>query len=258
MSNEGCFQDELDLFSPPVYQTAVEEGSWDKIAPLPGYNSNTVEFHYSGTDEYPDLEQTYLYLKVSIRKRTATQTDQNATPITENDKIAPVNNFMHSIFRSATLYINNTAIENTNDMYAYRAYIENLLSFSKSAKDTHLNNCLFIKDTPGSMNYVEPQHFSLTETSSTADVVKHLKSVNESGANEGLFERKKRFNNDSVELWGPVQIDMFNTNRYLLNNVSFRLVLTRNSDAFCLMGERGTNVFVVYIENAHQALLQVT
>jgi len=253
-SQEDCLREELDLFSPPKFQTSVDEGSWDKLAPLPGYNTSSasnLEFQYSGTDEYPDLDQTFLYLKVSIRKKEPNQNDY--TPIKATDKIGPVNNFLHSIFKSATLFINNTSIENANDMYAYRAYIENLLGYSRCAKDSHLQNALFYKDTAGKMDKETPlAPVELTDTSTAAQIVAHLKSLDYiTPFNEGLNERKKRFSKNSVELWGPVHIDMFNTNRYLLNNVPFRLLLTRNSDAFCLLGEKGVNSYAVFIENAY-------
>ena len=213
--DQNCIKEELDLFSPPIYQTSVEEGSWDKLAPLPGFHTNTLDFQYSGTDEYPDLDQTFLYLKVSIRKRGANQTDQQATPITKVDKIAPVNNFLHSLFRSATLYVNNTAIENTNDTYAYRAYIENLLSFGKSAKETHLQNALFYRDTPGHMDYSEPKpDKNLDDCKDVPALVEYLKSLpHHDKHNGGLDDRKIRMIDGSVELWGPLHIDMFNSNR---------------------------------------------
>ena len=47
------------------------------------------------------------------------------------DKLSVVNNLMHSLFEQVQIYKNNTPIENTNKLYQYKAYLENLLCYGK-------------------------------------------------------------------------------------------------------------------------------
>ena len=148
--NDECYKYETDLFSPVPTQTTVEDGSWDRIAPLSGYETGTLEFNVAPTDEYIDLSETQLYLSCSIRKKV-----NDKYELLDNNKVGPINNLLHSLFSQVTLWLNNTQIENSNGSYAYRAYIENLLNYGTGAKTSHLKTCLFEKDTPGLMERFE-------------------------------------------------------------------------------------------------------
>ena len=59
--------------------------------------------------------------------------------------VAPVNNFIHSLFSGVDLYLNNKSVSSNMDTYPYRAYLENLLTYGVDAKNTHLNACVLWK-----------------------------------------------------------------------------------------------------------------
>ena len=46
--SEACGKSELDLFSIPPTQIAVEEGVWDDIKPHPNFTEGTVTFDIPG------------------------------------------------------------------------------------------------------------------------------------------------------------------------------------------------------------------
>ena len=54
-----------------------------------------------------------------------------------NSNVAPVNNFLHSMFSGVDLYLNNKLISSNSDTYPYRAYIKNL-SYNADSNSTHL------------------------------------------------------------------------------------------------------------------------
>ncbi|XP_034238079.1 uncharacterized protein F54H12.2-like [Thrips palmi] len=59
--------------------------------------------------------------------------------------------------------------------------------------------------------------------------------------NLGLAWRRSRTSNSrQFELMGPLHIDFFNQDHFLLNNVEMRIKLIRNRDAFTLMSTAGT------------------
>jgi len=60
-----------------------------------------------------------------------------------------VNLFLHSLFSQVDVSLNGTLVTTASDMYAYRAYIETLLSYGKDAKQSQLTCSLFYKDTAG-------------------------------------------------------------------------------------------------------------
>ena len=49
---------------------------------------------------------------------------------------------------------------------------------------------------------------------------------------------------DSWEAYGKIHCDIFNINKYMLNNIDIKLVFTRSSDSFCLLGAAGSKCVV--------------
>lgn len=282
----NCYKAETDLFTIQPFQTNVDEGSWHSVAPGSNFQSGTIEFNVAATDEYIDLSQTELYLKVSIRKRgeddisanyiingkpfNAQTSVKNLAALPESsDMIGPVNNFFHSIFNQVILTLNNDQIENSNGSYAYRAYLENLLNYGKGAKDTHLISSMFIKDTAGNMestkfgyeladfdDQYEYTETALNDTMQVADnkpltKSSRLKADANDRMNFGLINRRARFvSSQSVEMTGPLHIDLFNTNKYLMNKIPFKLSLQRSKDDFSLMGDMNNNPYTVMVDKA--------
>jgi len=52
--------------------------------------------------------------------------------------------------------LNLTQITNSTNTYPYRAYLENLLTYGPSAKDSQLTAALFYKDEAGKMDKCNP------------------------------------------------------------------------------------------------------
>jgi hypothetical protein len=101
--------------------------------------------------------------------------------------------------------------------YPYRAYIESLLNYDSSAKSSHMTQRMWYQDTAG-----------------------HFDSL-EDDENTGLKIRRLHTKNSRVfEMMGPLHVDFFNQDHFLLNNVEMRIKLTRNKDAFTLMSTAGT------------------
>jgi len=95
-----------------------------------------------------------------------------------------VNNLFHSLFSSVDLYLNNKLVTANADTYPYRAYIENLLSYNKASKDTHLKALeMWEEDKPGHM----------ADNTTTAD-------------NAGWKLRKARVFNKQCELAGRLHL----------------------------------------------------
>ena len=47
-----------------------------------------------------------------------------------------------------------------------------------------------------------------------------------------------------LELVTPIHSDLFKSDRYLINNTDVKLILTKNSDDFLLMGEENYTVII--------------
>src|SRR5450631_1262037 len=71
--------------------------------------------------------------------------DNTALPAAED--IAPINNVLHSLFQSVTLTVGGRCVSDTSNMYHYRAYIENLLGYTKQAQKSQLSGVGWGLDT---------------------------------------------------------------------------------------------------------------
>ncbi|GIX71843.1 uncharacterized protein F54H12.2 [Caerostris extrusa] len=99
---------ELELFHLPATQTAIEDGHWVEFHPLSNvFDGGPVEFHISGSgEEYVDLSQTQLYVKAKIVKA-------DGKPLEKDEKIGPVNLFMHSLFSQMDISLNDRLVSNS-------------------------------------------------------------------------------------------------------------------------------------------------
>lgn len=218
-----CAKSELELFSLPPTQTVIERGQWIEFHPLANvYDGGPVEFNVSGSgEEYIDLSQTQLYVKVKILKNDGTSLDAKS-------KVGPVNLFLHSMFSQVDISLNERLVSSSNNTYPYRAMIEKFLNHGYDSKTSQLTSELFYKDTAGRMNVFD-----------TADAE----------PNEGFNKRAEMFKNStSVDMIGRLHLDMFHQERLLLNMVDLKIKLIRSKPEFCLLGDESE--FKVSLEHA--------
>ena len=128
-----CSKSELDVQSVPPTMTAMQESQWTEHFPISSLNNNApIEFIIPPqTEKWTDLSQSYLYIKLKVKNQTGENLEADVN-------VSPVNNFFHCLFSSIDLYLNNKLVTNNTDTYPYRAYIENLLSYSKESKKNTL------------------------------------------------------------------------------------------------------------------------
>ncbi|GFV84592.1 uncharacterized protein F54H12.2 [Trichonephila clavipes] len=116
-----CAKSELNLFALPPTQTVIERGQWVQFHPIANVSDGgPIEFVISGSgEEYLDLSQTQLYVRAKILRN-------DGRLITEENKVGPVNLFLHSLFSQVDISLNERIISSSSNTYAYRAIIETL------------------------------------------------------------------------------------------------------------------------------------
>ena len=242
--SKRCDKSEVDLFRVPPTQQSLERGRWIDYAPLSSVeNANSaITFLIAGTDEYIDLSKTILTVTGKITKKDGTsKLDSN-----DQSNVAPVNNFLHSLFRQVDVYLNGKQVTPAMGTYAYRSYIETLLNYDVSAKQSQFSSALYYKDTAGQMEKVGALPATKTLNyrtaagggSSTDGSVTYYST----GTGNQGFAKRHQFikNGNRFVLSGPIFSDIFMTDRLLLNMMDLKVVLNRSSDAFSLM-EIGNN-----------------
>ena len=121
--------------------------------------------------------------------------------------------------------------------YAYRSYIETLLNYDVSAKQSQFSSALYYKDTAGQMDKVGALAASktLNYKNAAGNNDSDKLYVPESG-NVGFAKRHQFIKNGNrFVLSGPIFADIFMTDRLLLNMMDLKVVLNRSSDPFSLM-----------------------
>ncbi|XP_032457268.1 uncharacterized protein F54H12.2-like isoform X1 [Nasonia vitripennis] len=163
-----------------------------------------------------------------------------AAKATEYPKVAAINNTLHSLFNQIDVFFNQKLVSPPNNAYSYRAYIETLLNYSKSSMESHLTSGLWYADTPG--KWAAPPNTKRTDV-----------NANIGQCNRQYFTQ----NGKTVDLLGHLHCNVFNQNKFLLNDVELRLRLVRSKDAFCLMDFTDDDKFTIRIKEASLIVRQV-
>ena len=184
---------ELDLFAVPPTQTSIDQGGWIEHQPITSLDSGgPIEFVVPGAgDAYIDLANTYLLVRAKVIRGAGTD-------IADDTPVAPVNNWLHSLFSQVDVHLNDTLVTPSSNTYPFRAYVETLLSYGAEAKKTQLTSQLWYKDTAG-----------------------HMEATQGNAGNAGLVERRRHIAGSRVvEMMGRLHVDLFMQDRFLLNGVS--------------------------------------
>jgi hypothetical protein len=128
--------------------------------------------------------------------------------------------FFHALIQRLDIYVGDTLITQSGGFYPWKAGIETLLNFGSDAKQSQLSNIMYYKDVSG------------TNTGQAA--------------RKGITTASSEF-----EMWGPLHVDLFFQDKYMVNNVPIRVKMTRNTPEFCLVNSNpGNNNYKVAITEA--------
>ena len=250
--SKRCDKSEIDLFSVPPTQQSLERGRWIGYAPLSSVENtdSPINFLVTRTDEYIDLSKTILTVTGKIVKDNESVLDG-----ANQANVAPVNNFLHSLFKQVDVYLNGKQVTPAMGTYAYRAYIETLLNYDVSAKESQFSSALYYKDTATKMDEGGslPSSKTINNVTDVAGansgvkpvLTKEQVSIPVPGTGNQGFAKRSKFiqNSKQFVLSGPIFADIFMTDRLLLNMMDLRVVLNRSSNTFCLMDlSSGTTV----------------
>ena len=250
--SKRCEKSEVDLFSIPPTQLSLEKGRWIEYRPLSSVQNNdsAITFVIAGTDEYLDLSKTILVVEGKVVPGTGGELS------TGQASIAPVNNFLHSLFRQVDVYFNGKQVTPAMGTYAYRSYLETLLNYDVSAKESQLSSAMYYKDTAGKMDeagllpgtktitYVKgtysPNSRETQDASGDINPTNDEKeevSISVPGTGNQGFAKRHTFieNSKKFTLSGPIFTDVFMSDRLLINMLDLKVVLNRSYNEFCMM-----------------------
>ena len=202
-------------------QTSIEHAQWDEHQPVASIGMDgPIEFLLPGSgDDYLDLANTYLFVRARVLKGDGGRLPAAAP-------VGPVNNWMHSLFSQVDVSLNGTLVTPSTNTYAYRAYIETLLSHGAVAKNSQLTSALWYKDTAGHMDATDNE-------------------------NKGLLKRNDYTTGSRiVDMMGRLHVDLFFQDRSLLNGVDVKIRLVQSKNAFALMAGGDNPDYKISIDEA--------
>lgn len=215
-NDSPCTLSSLDVFDNYPRQEEIVQGLWEKISPKNSIEQPTIIFEVDANKSVIDLQNSYLSTKARI-------INNDDTNLEANKEVGIINYPGATLYKQMDLYLNNDHMISVTD-YAYRSYLETLLSFNDDAKRTWLQSALWQKD-------------------------KHRHHDTLGDANDGYKHRKNKFaESQQVELISKIHVEMFNQPRLLIDHVPLKLVLTKNNDPFTLLTANTENVKIVIDE----------
>jgi len=236
-----CSSSELDYFTEKPYQNILRDGTYVEIKAAEDKTS-ILSFVLPASPAYMDLSKT----SIAIRLKVFAVKAGVDTELTETDIVAPVNNFFHSLFYHSIVNINEEEVENSNNLYAYRAYITDTLNHGSEVKSTFLQNSLYYPDTAGEMDT-----FALRKINTKAEDLLVVQKLN-----HGFLSRRKilMLGNGEIEVRGIPHFDIFHNGKFILSQTKMRIDMYLNKPNFCLMG---TGEFTFKILSASMILKKV-
>ena len=249
-NSEECCTSPLEWFKIMPTQTTIEKSIDVEQQSLTSLRDGaTIEFYVAASnDEYIDLENSRLYVKCKV-------TRDDGTPLQAADVVAPINGLFNSLWKNVELDLSNKLISHSSNMHGYVSMISHLIHDSEESAESERAMQLLYKDTPSQMDAIECRRSNSAGVIAGFDMVEGADGafamVADDAAlgNNGLYKRYMMTRlSQSVEMLGPLRIDIAEQERYLPNGVSMKLRFHRQKNSFLLMAAEESTFKVVVEE----------
>ena len=225
--SEECITSPLEWFKVLPTQTAIEKSTTVEYQSLTALRQDVpIEFYVPATTEdYLDLHSSRLFIKFRIVKSTGVVCGAG-------DVAAPINDLLNSLWANVELYLNDRLISHSNNMHGYLSIFSHLIHDSEESLESERAMRLIYKDTPGQMDCVTANKPNWNHRVLGFDWKDDGAPFTAADlSNHGLYQRYRYTNqSNTVELMGPLRIDMFEQDRYLPNGIDIKLRFHRRKE----------------------------
>ena len=177
-------------------------------------------------DSYLMMNSMFLWVRGQVMRGQNGAQDMAADAV-----VAPCNLTASALWDSIEVKVNDKVLNASSSSYAnYKAFIETVLSYDRTAKDSHLRAQVFSMDTPGEYN---------SAALAPADGGK--------APNQGFADRNFIISQSKLfDMAAPIQCDFLRSNNHLAPGNKLTLKLTRAKDSFILIsGNNRTYRFMI-------------
>jgi hypothetical protein len=178
-------------------------------------------------DDYLVDPQIFIHLNVEIKM-------PDGSALVPAKPISVANNLLNSLFRTVEVTLGSTTLPCSQNANPYVQYLYSLLSYGDTAQKTLLQSSLWYRDVAGNFDSV-------------------LAADN---PNDGFNDRGAWVMGGSVDLAGPLQIDIAKMSRLLPHRLNMTIRLFRTSPQFVVLADEADNE-KLYMVSINQAELWV-
>lgn len=185
-------------------------------------DTTPLEFSIPGNDgEYLDFRISRLYIKTKITK-------SDGTALADAEKTGVVNLPLQILFSQIDVYMNGKCVSQNANNYPWKSYLKVLLSTGIGASNSQMQIQLYWPDGEG-----------IGDPDAAA-------GTNMSLRKRYVFTQLSR----SFDLEGPLYVDSFYLDKYLINGVDIQLRLFRSKNEFVVMNKEFSPSYKVTILEA--------
>ena len=228
-SEEG-FSSKIAIFDPPKMDTSILDSERVRYYPKSAISEGSplvfrIEPYTGG---YIDGENTTMCLELKI-------TDEKNAAVTEKDLVALTNLPLTSVFSQVAVTMSGVEVNpDVGAMFAYKNYLEMLLTVDKEAKSSVGEQRGYYQDSTGAVGTSEP-------------------SLIAPKPNAGLLNRHALTKDgQSVVVKGPLGLDFLDkTNRHLVNGLNIYLTFYQAMNEFRLMAKTKDKKYKLVLESMY-------
>ncbi|KAL3114342.1 hypothetical protein niasHT_011743 [Heterodera trifolii] len=199
----------LDFFRIPPTNVSVSSSKVFELLPSNPLTDTPYHFKLHSSQNYIDLSKSYLLTEFRIRKEN--NNGQLVDLTVDDADIAPIQMIGQTFIRNIKMSINGREIFNANSLMAYKTYFSHELSYSTTAKDSHLNAAGYYRDMGDALEI-----------------------------GNGFIARRNLFAGSNVaQFIAKIDTDLFNQPLYLINFCELDIEILPNDNAFVLIAPSG-------------------
>ncbi|KAL3101742.1 hypothetical protein niasHT_029928 [Heterodera trifolii] len=193
----------LDFFRIPPTNVSVSSSKVFELLPSNPLTDTPYHFKLHSSQNFVDLSKCYLQSEFRIRK----ENEHGQLVNLAADEVAPIQMIGQTFIRNIKMSINGREVFNSNSLMAYKTYFSHELSYSNTAKDSHLNAAGYYRDTGGT-----------------------LEAGDGYAARRNLFARSR-----TAQFIAKIDTDLFNQPLYLINFCELDIEILPNDNDFVLI-----------------------
>jgi hypothetical protein len=223
----------VDIFRPIAQEVSMKKGFTLSTKPINFQQDGPWNFEMvSRGDYYIDLNKTRMYMKLKV-------VNQNGTPIGNTANVAPINFVGPSMISAIEYSIAGKAISDLGSThFGYKTYLENILSYSNSARETHLKASRYYGDEANKFDIITAVDAVTTGTNQTPAVV----------PNKGHESRKTMCaGSKEFDTMFPIHSDILQSDRLLPPGITLNVKFKRANDEFVLMSGDGATRYKIQV-----------